>query len=114
MNEARRSSTLFDKIWDLHLVGRRADGRELIYIDRHVLHDLHAPHAFSKLARAGRAAGQARRNAKLGRVATGAGGVLLSFAPGSEDAGALCDPPASASAAAAAGSESFIKRRRFD
>ena len=55
MNEARRSSTLFDKIWDLHLVGRRADGRELIYIDRHVLHDLHAPHAFSKLARAGRA-----------------------------------------------------------
>ncbi len=49
-----RPTTLFDKIWDLHRVGRRADGRELIYIDRHVLHDLHAPHAFSKLSRAGR------------------------------------------------------------
>jgi 3-isopropylmalate/(R)-2-methylmalate dehydratase large subunit len=49
-----RGRTLFDKIWDRHLVGRRSDGRELIYIDRHVLHDLHAPHAFGKLAQAGR------------------------------------------------------------
>jgi 3-isopropylmalate/(R)-2-methylmalate dehydratase large subunit len=40
--------TLFEKIWDDHLVGRRADGRELIYIDRHVLH---APHAFGELAK---------------------------------------------------------------
>src|SRR6476646_7536284 len=30
--------TLFEKIWDAHLVAKRADGRELIYIDRHVLH----------------------------------------------------------------------------
>ena len=52
---ARASSTLLDKIWSKHLVGRRADGRDLIYIDRHVLHDLHAPHAFGKLAKAGRA-----------------------------------------------------------
>ena len=41
--------TLFDKIWDSHLVAQRADGRELIYIDRHVLHELHAPHAFEQL-----------------------------------------------------------------
>jgi 3-isopropylmalate/(R)-2-methylmalate dehydratase large subunit len=41
--------TLFDKIWNAHLVARRADGRELIYIDRHVLHELHAPHAFETL-----------------------------------------------------------------
>src|SRR4029077_2447581 len=34
---------------------RRADGRDLIFIDRHVLHELHAPHAFKKLAQAGRA-----------------------------------------------------------
>src|SRR6202023_2541801 len=46
--------TLFDKIWDSHLVASRADGRDLIYIDRHVLHDLHAPHAFKKLEQAGR------------------------------------------------------------
>jgi 3-isopropylmalate/(R)-2-methylmalate dehydratase large subunit len=44
------SRTLFDKIWDAHLVARRADGRDLIYIDRHVLHELHAPHAFETLA----------------------------------------------------------------
>src|SRR6202163_4300219 len=43
--------TLFDKIWELHLVARRADGRDLIYIDRHVLHELHAPHAFEQLAK---------------------------------------------------------------
>ncbi len=43
--------TLFDKIWDSHLVGQRADGRDLIYIDRHVLHELHAHHAFAQLER---------------------------------------------------------------
>ena len=46
--------TLFDKIWDLHLVGQRADGRDLIYIDRHVLHELHAHHAFTHLEKEGR------------------------------------------------------------
>src|SRR6202011_697130 len=46
--------TLFDKIWDAHLVAPRADGRELIYIDRHVLHELHAPHAFEQLHKQGR------------------------------------------------------------
>src|SRR3979409_491866 len=41
--------TLFDKLWDAHLVTQRADGRDLIYIDRHVLHELHAPHAFETI-----------------------------------------------------------------
>ncbi|MFL5051219.1 MAG: hypothetical protein ACJ8D4_14005, partial [Xanthobacteraceae bacterium] len=40
-----RMRTLFAKIWDSHRVAERADGRDLIYIDRHVLHELHAPHA---------------------------------------------------------------------
>src|SRR5947208_4700111 len=43
--------TLFDKIWNAHLIAKRADGRDLIYIDRHVLHELHAPHAFERLAK---------------------------------------------------------------
>ena len=47
--------TLFDKIWATHLVARRADGRDLIYIDRNVLHELHAPHAFDRLEETGRA-----------------------------------------------------------
>jgi len=41
--------TLFDKIWDFHHVGTRADGRELLYIDRHAVHELHAPHAFGEM-----------------------------------------------------------------
>ena len=47
--------TLFAKIWDAHFVATRADGRDLIYIDRHVLHELHAPHAFEQLEKQGRA-----------------------------------------------------------
>jgi 3-isopropylmalate/(R)-2-methylmalate dehydratase large subunit len=47
--------TLFDKIWDFHCVAQRADGRDLIYIDRHVLHELHAHHAFAQLQKQGRA-----------------------------------------------------------
>lgn len=43
------AQTLFDKIWDAHLVARRSDGRDLLYIDRHAVHELHAPHAFQEL-----------------------------------------------------------------
>ena len=46
--------TLFDKIWDFHRVGQRGDGRDLLYIDRHVLHELHAHHAFAQLEKQGR------------------------------------------------------------
>src|SRR5215831_6700500 len=46
--------TLFDKIWQAHLVARRADGRDLIYIDRHITHDLHTPHALGQLDKAQR------------------------------------------------------------
>src|SRR3974377_2394362 len=41
--------TLFDKILGFHRGAQRADGRDLIYIDRHVLHELHAHHAFAQL-----------------------------------------------------------------
>jgi 3-isopropylmalate/(R)-2-methylmalate dehydratase large subunit len=46
-------STLFDKIWANHFVGKRADGRSLIFMDRHVIHDLHAPPAFERLRQLG-------------------------------------------------------------
>ncbi|MBC7609404.1 MAG: 3-isopropylmalate dehydratase large subunit [Polaromonas sp.] len=46
--------TLFEKIWDYHHVATRPDGRELIYIDRHAVHELHAPHAFADLDSSGR------------------------------------------------------------
>lgn len=41
--------TLVDRIWDAHVVRRFADGRELLYIDRHVLHEITSPEAFRRL-----------------------------------------------------------------
>jgi 3-isopropylmalate/(R)-2-methylmalate dehydratase large subunit len=46
--------TLFDKIWDEHTVGVREDGRDIVYMDRNVVHDLHGSHAFAKLEQTGR------------------------------------------------------------
>lgn len=48
------ASTLLDKIWDAHVVATRADGRDLIYIDRHVVHELHGPHALKHVEEKGR------------------------------------------------------------
>ncbi|HEV2674665.1 MAG TPA: 3-isopropylmalate dehydratase large subunit [Aliidongia sp.] len=46
--------TLFDKIWDSHLVDRQADGTCLIYIDRHLVHEVTSPQAFEGLRLSGR------------------------------------------------------------
>jgi 3-isopropylmalate/(R)-2-methylmalate dehydratase large subunit len=46
--------TLYDKIWDSHLVHRQEDGTCLIYIDRHLLHEVTSPQAFEGLRNAGR------------------------------------------------------------
>ena len=46
--------TLFDKIWDSHLVHRQDDGTCLIYIDRHLVHEVTSPQAFEGLRMAGR------------------------------------------------------------
>jgi 3-isopropylmalate/(R)-2-methylmalate dehydratase large subunit len=46
--------TLFDKIWDHHLVDRQDDGTCLIYVDRHLVHEVTSPQAFEGLRQAGR------------------------------------------------------------
>ena len=46
--------TLFDKIWDAHVVDRQDDGTCLIYIDRHLVHEVTSPQAFEGLRAAGR------------------------------------------------------------
>mgnify|MGYP005842253857 CR=1 FL=1 len=46
--------TLFDKIWDAHVVERDADGTCLLYIDRHLVHEVTSPQAFEGLRLAGR------------------------------------------------------------
>jgi 3-isopropylmalate/(R)-2-methylmalate dehydratase large subunit len=46
--------TLFDKIWQAHLVHQSDDGSALIYIDRHLVHEVTSPQAFEGLRTAGR------------------------------------------------------------
>ena len=46
--------TLYDKLWDSHLVKQRDDGSALIYIDRHIIHEVTSPQAFEGLRLAGR------------------------------------------------------------
>ena len=48
------AQTLYDKLWDDHLVKQRDDGSSLIYIDRHLLHEVTSPQAFEGLQLAGR------------------------------------------------------------
>jgi 3-isopropylmalate/(R)-2-methylmalate dehydratase large subunit len=46
--------TLFDKIWESHVVDRQPDGTCLLYVDRHLVHEVTSPQAFEGLALAGR------------------------------------------------------------
>jgi 3-isopropylmalate/(R)-2-methylmalate dehydratase large subunit len=48
------ANTLFDKIWDAHLVREFGDGTAMIYIDRHLVHEVTSPQAFEGLRLAGR------------------------------------------------------------
>src|SRR5689334_22260241 len=64
LNEARKyrfgstnmakPRTLYDKIWDDHLVHEAEDGTCLLYIDRHLVHEVTSPQAFEGLRMSGR------------------------------------------------------------
>ncbi|MEZ5709542.1 MAG: 3-isopropylmalate dehydratase large subunit [Blastomonas sp.] len=49
-----KPKTLYEKIWDAHVVEERDDGTALIYIDRHLVHEVTSPQAFAGLRAAGR------------------------------------------------------------
>jgi len=49
------AKTLFEKIWDAHVVETLEDGTTLLYIDRHLVHEVTSPQAFEGLRLAGRA-----------------------------------------------------------
>jgi 3-isopropylmalate/(R)-2-methylmalate dehydratase large subunit len=51
---SKRPRTLYEKIWDAHVVDRREDGTCLIFIDRHLVHEVTSPQAFEALRLAGR------------------------------------------------------------
>ena len=48
------SKTLYDKLWENHVVRQEADGTALLYIDRHLVHEVTSPQAFEGLKLAGR------------------------------------------------------------
>jgi 3-isopropylmalate/(R)-2-methylmalate dehydratase large subunit len=48
------AKTLYDKIWDAHLVHEAEDGTSLLYIDRHLVHEVTSPQAFEGLRLSGR------------------------------------------------------------
>ena len=49
-----KARTLYEKIWDAHVIETREDGTSLIYIDRHLVHEVTSPQAFEGLRLAGR------------------------------------------------------------
>ncbi len=51
---ASRPRTLYEKIWDAHVVETRDDGTALIFIDRHLVHEVTSPQAFEALRISGR------------------------------------------------------------
>ncbi len=48
------NKTLYDKLWDAHVVRQEPDGTAILYIDRHLLHEVTSPQAFEGLELAGR------------------------------------------------------------
>jgi 3-isopropylmalate/(R)-2-methylmalate dehydratase large subunit len=51
---ASRPRTLYEKIWDAHVIERRPDGTCLLFIDRHLVHEVTSPQAFEALRLNGR------------------------------------------------------------
>jgi 3-isopropylmalate/(R)-2-methylmalate dehydratase large subunit len=54
--------TLYDKIWDAHVVHELGDGAALVYVDRHLVHEVTSPQAFDGLRLAGRRPWRAAAN----------------------------------------------------
>ncbi len=53
-DSTQKARTLLDKVWDAHVVRELEDGRTLLYIDRHLVHEVTSPQAFEGLRLAGR------------------------------------------------------------
>ena len=43
------SQTIYDKIWNEHIVHQQTDGTTLLYVDRHLIHEVTSPQAFEGL-----------------------------------------------------------------
>jgi 3-isopropylmalate/(R)-2-methylmalate dehydratase large subunit len=54
MNMSGAARTLYEKVWDDHVIATREDGTSLIWIDRHLIHEVSSPQAFDGLRQSGR------------------------------------------------------------
>ena len=70
--------TLFDKIWESHVVSVQDDGSSLLYIDKHIIHEVTTPQAFEGLRNAGRKVRQPEKTLAVidHNIATTRGGVV--------------------------------------
>lgn len=50
----QQPQTLYDKVFQAHVVNRQQDGTVLLYIDRHLVHEVTSPQAFEGLEKVGR------------------------------------------------------------
>ena len=49
INNIKLGKTLFDKVWDAHVVSEIEGGPSVLYIDRHLIHEVTSPQAFAGL-----------------------------------------------------------------
>ena len=71
--------TLYDKLWDSHVVAEEADGSTLIYVDRHLLHEVSTPQSFVALEESGKTVRRPETNLAVADHAvptTGRGGPI--------------------------------------
>ena len=54
MVAVKTGQTLYDKLWDSHVAHQAKDGTALLYIDRHLVHEVTSPQAYEGLKVAGR------------------------------------------------------------
>ena len=64
------AKTLYDKIFDDHVVDRQPDGTCLLYIDRHLVHEVTSPQAFEGLRMSGAQGARARRRRSPSSITT--------------------------------------------
>ena len=68
-------NTLYDKIWNDHLVDQQSDGTALLFVDRHLVHEVTSPQAFEGLRNSNRKVRRAKlyylrdRTGKSARIA---------------------------------------------
>ncbi|MBC7662710.1 MAG: hypothetical protein H7276_02775, partial [Caulobacter sp.] len=63
---SKTARTLYDKLWDDHVLHTEDDGTSVLYIDRHLLHEVTSPQAFEGLDIAGRKVWRLSANLAVG------------------------------------------------